>query len=90
MMVQNSRRYDAASTGEPDELKGSRPVRWGAVGKVPDITAMPGNSPAAYPVSLPAWAPVLCAKKRTNTEFQRGTQERSVLSGYKDRLYELG
>jgi hypothetical protein len=34
-------------TGEPDELKGSSPVRWGAVGKVPQ-----GNSLAAYPTLL--------------------------------------
>jgi DNA repair protein RadC len=33
--------------GEPDELKGSSPVRRGAVGKVP-----PGNSLAAYPTLL--------------------------------------
>ena len=37
-------------TGEPDELKGSRPVRWGADGKV--LRSLRGNSPAAYPVGL--------------------------------------
>jgi len=32
--------------GEPDDVKASRPVRWGAVGKGPH-----GTSPAAYPTS---------------------------------------
>lgn len=48
-------------TGEPDESKGSRPVRWGVVGKVPDVTAISGNSLATYPVQLPSRPPFVAA-----------------------------
>jgi hypothetical protein len=70
-MDSDSRRYDAISTGEPDELKGSRPVRWGAVGKVPGAIAASGNSLAAYPVDVPARPPLVAAE--TGADLARGT-----------------
>ena len=44
-----TREDDRPTTGEPDDAKGSRPVRRGADGKGPDI----GTSPAAYPTRRP-------------------------------------
>lgn len=69
-------------TGEPDEPKGSRPVRWGAVGKVPDVIAMSGNSLAAYPVALPSRPPLVVATNGVGVEVAWCVQGCSSLSVY--------
>ena len=50
MWVYRTRRE--AQTGEPDALKGARPVRGGEDGKVPSGKVLDGNSSASYSTML--------------------------------------